>query len=200
MNVPPTEMVDCKVSVSPALARRIRKAELAEQTGQDARGALMIAAGYEPDEVDEIRSKIEDMSREIIANEQEQAITKATADQLVTDLGLARQKVSELGVANKRITVLEKTLAHSVETGDLSDELVKKISNLVEALRGGDKLQMALLAAAGYDLDEVDKTMSLIDTLKANNEDLEHTVTPLRKVLGSKGIKSWMVRHIMGLS
>ncbi len=200
MNVPPTEMADCKVSVSPALARRIRKAELAEQSGQDARGALMIAAGYEPDEVDKIRSKMEDMSREIAASEQDQAITKATADQLVTDLGLARQKLGELGVANKRITALEETLAHSVKTGGLSDELVMKIGNLVEAIRGGDKPQLALLAAAGYDLNEVDKTMALIDTLKANNADLELTVTPLRKVLASKGIKSWIVQHIIGLS
>ena len=52
MNVTPAELVDCRVSVSPALARRIRKAKQAEQSGQDVRGALMIAAGYEPNEID----------------------------------------------------------------------------------------------------------------------------------------------------
>ena len=199
MNVSPAELVDCKVNVSTALARRIRKAELVEQSGQGARGALMIAAGYEPDEVDTLRSKMEDMSREIVASEQDQAITKAKTDQLVTDLAQARRKLGELDIANKRIAALEETLAQSVETGGLSDDLVEKIGNMVEAIRGGDKPQTALLAAAGYDLDEVDETISLIGTLKADNADLELTVTPLRKVLAFKGLKSWIVRRIIGL-
>ena len=49
MNDSTRELTDCHVRVTPALARRIRKAAFTEQDGRDARSALMIAAGRDPD-------------------------------------------------------------------------------------------------------------------------------------------------------
>ena len=197
MNVTPAELVDCKVSVSPALARRIRKAKQAEQSGQDVRGALMIAAGFEPDEMDTLRSHLEDLSSNLVASEQDQAMTKTTVDRLTTDLAQSRKKSTE---TNKNLELLKATLSKSVETHGLPDKLTKDIANLIETIRGGDKPQTALLAAAGYNISDVDDAMSSIGTLKAKIADLELTVVPLRNVLALKGVKSWIIRRILTLS
>ena len=197
MNVTPAELVDCKVSVSPALARRIRKAKQAEQSGQDVRGALMIAAGFEPDEMDTLRSHLEDLSSNLVASEQDQAMTKTTVDRLTTDLAQSRKKLTE---TNKNLELLKATLSHSLETHGLPDKLTKDIANLIETIRGGEKPQTALLAAAGYNIGDVDDAMSSIGTLKANIADLELTVAPLRSVLALKGAKSWIIRRMLSLS
>ena len=196
MNVTPAELVDCKVSVSPALARRIRKAKQAEQSGQNVRGALMIAAGFEPDEMDTLRSHLEDLSSNLVASEQDQAMTKTTVDRLTTDLAQSRKKLTE---TNKNLELLKATLSQSVETHGLPDKLTKDIANLIETIRGGEKPQTALLAAAGYNISDVDDAMSSIGTLKAKIADLELTVTPLRNVLALKGVKSWIIRRILNL-
>ena len=197
MNVTPAELVDCKVSVSPALARRIRKAKQAEQSGQDVRGALMIAAGFEPDEMDTLRSHLEDLSSNLVASEQDQAMTTTTVDRLTTDLAQSRKKLTE---TNKNLELLKATLSQSVETHGLPDKLTKDIANLIETIRGGEKPQTALLAAAGYNIGDVDDAMSSIGTLKAKIADLELTVAPLRSVLALKGVKSWIIRRILTLS
>jgi outer membrane murein-binding lipoprotein Lpp len=197
MNVTPAELVDCKVSVSPALARRIRKAKQAEQSGQDVRGALMIAAGFEPDEMDTLRSHLEDLSSNLVASEQDQAMTKTTVDRLTTDLAQSRKKLTE---THKNLELLKATLSHSLETHGLPDKLTKDIANLIETIRGGEKPQTALLAAAGYNIGDVDDAMSSIGTLKANIADLELTVAPLRSVLALKGVKSWIIRRMLSLS
>ena len=197
MNVTPAELVDCKVSVSPALARRIRKAKQAEQSGQDAPGALMIAAGYEPNEIDRLKSHLEDMSSALLASEQAQEMTKTTVDRLTTDLTLSRKKVNE---TNKNLELLKATLSQSVETHGLPDKLTKNIVNLVEAIRSGEKPQTALLAAADYNIKDVDDAMSSIGPLKADITDLELTVAPLRSALASNGLKSWIIRRILSLS
>ena len=197
MNVTPSELVDCKVSVSPALARRIRKAKQAEQSGQDAPGALMIAAGYEPNEIDRLKSHLEDMSSALLASEQAQEMTKTTVDRLTTDLTLSRKKVNE---TNKNLELLKATLSQSVETHGLPDKLTKNIVNLVEAIRSGEKPQTALLAAADYNIKDVDDAMSSIGPLKADITDLELTVAPLRSALASNGLKSWIIRRILSLS
>ena len=196
MNVTPAELVDCKVSVSPALARRIRKAKQAEQSGQDVRGALMIAAGFEPDEMDTLRSHLEDLSSNLVASEQDQAMTETTVDRLTTDLAQSRKKSTE---TNKNLELLKATLSKSVETHGLPDKLTKDIANLIETIRGGEKPQTALLAAAGYNIGDVDDAMSSIGTLKAKIADLELTVTPLRNVLALKGVKSWIIQRILNL-
>jgi uncharacterized protein YaaN involved in tellurite resistance len=197
MNVTPAELVDCKVSVSPALARRIRKAKQAEQSGQDVRGALMIAAGFKPDEMDTLRSHLEDLSSNLVASEQDQAMTKTTVDRLTTDLAQSRKKLTE---TNKNLELLKATLSQSVETHGLPDKLTKNIVNLVEAIRDGEKPQTALLAAADYNIKDVDDAMSSIGPLKANITDLELTVAPLRSALASNGLKSWIIRRILSLS
>ncbi|MGY9009331.1 MAG: hypothetical protein ACKVI7_06590 [Rhodobacterales bacterium] len=197
MNVTPSELVDCKVSVSPALARRMRKAKQAEQSGQDARGALMMAAGYEPNEIDRLKSNLEDMSSALLASEQAQEMTKTTVNRLTIDLTQSRKKVTE---TNKNLELLKATLSQSVETHGLPDKLTKNIVNLVEAIRGGEKPQTALLAAADYNIKDVDDAMSSIGPLKANITDLELTVAPLRSALASNSLKSWIIRRILSLS
>ena len=197
MNVTPSELVDCKVSVSPALARRMRKAKQAEQSGQDARGALMMAAGYEPNEIDRLKSNLEDMSSALLASEQAQEMTKTTVNRLTIDLTQSRKKVTE---TNKNLELLKTTLSQSVETHGLPDKLIKNIVNLVEAIRGGEKPQTALLAAADYNIKDVDDAMSSIGPLKANITDLELSVAPLRSALASNSLKSWIIRRILSLS
>ena len=197
MNVTPSELVDCKVSVSPALARRMRKAKQAEQSGQDARGALMMAAGYEPNEIDRLKSNLEDMSSALLASEQAQEMTKTTVNRLTIDLTQSRKKVTE---TNKNLELLKATLSQSVETHGLPDKLTKNIVNLVEAIRGGEKPQTALLAAADYNIKDVDDAMSSIGPLKVNITDLELTVAPLRSALASNSLKSWIIRRILSLS
>ena len=197
MNLTPAELVDCKVTVSPALARRIRKAKQAEQSGQDARGALMVAAGYEPNEIDRLKSHLEDMSSALVASEQAQEMTKTTADRLTTDLTQSRKKFTE---ANKNLELLKVTLSQSVVTHGLPDKLTKNIVNLVEAIKGGEKPQTALLAAADYNIKDVDNAMSSIGPLKTNITDLEATVAPLRSALASNGLKSWIIRRMLSLS
>ena len=197
MNVTPAELVDCKVTVSPALARRIRKAKEAEQSGQDVHRALMIAAGYEPDEIDKLKSYLEDMSSALVESERAQEITKTTVDRLTTDLTQSRNKVTE---TNKNLELLKATLSQSVDTNGLPDKLTKNIIYLVEAIRGGEKPQTALLAAAGYNIEDVDDAMSSIEPLKTNITDLETTVAPLRNALASNGLKSWIIRRILSLS
>jgi hypothetical protein len=197
MNVTPAELVDCKVSVSPALARRIRKAKQAEQSGQDVRGALMIAAGCEPNEIDKLRSQLEDMSSALVASEQAEKMTKTTVDRLTTDLTQSRKKFTE---TSKNLELLKATLSQSVETHGLPDKLTKNIVNLVEAIRAGEKPQTALLAAADYNIKDVDDAMSSIGPLKANITDLELSVAPLRSALASNGLKSWIIQRILSLS
>ena len=197
MNVTPSELVDCKVSVSPALARRMRKAKQAEQSGQDARGALMMAAGYEPNEIDRLKSNLEDMSSALLASEQAQEMTKTTVDRLTTDLTQSRKKFTE---TNKNLELLKAKLLKSVETHGLPDKITKDITNLIETIRSGGKPHTALLAAAGYNIKDVDDAMSSIVPLKTNVADLESTVAPLRSALASNGLKSWIIRRMLSLS
>jgi chromosome segregation ATPase len=157
----------------------------------------MMAAGYEPNEIDRLKSHLEDMSSALVASEQAQEMTKTTADRLTTDLTQSRKKVTE---TNKNLELLKATLSQSVETHGLPDKLTKNIVNLVEAIKGGEKPQTALLAAAGYNIGDVDDAMSSIGTLKANIADLELTVAPLRSVLALKGVKSWIIRRMLSLS
>lgn len=211
MNTGTRELVDCKVRVSPALARRIRKAALAEQEGQDVRGSLMIAAGCEPEELDGLRSQVEDLSKDLDDREYRLASLKVKADQFGADLSQARKLLGErdatvsslsgeLETAKGRIAALEETLTQSVETRGLPKEVVEKLCAMAHAVRGGDDPRSAFLAAAGYDRDAVDDAMSSIGPLKTANADLERMVTPLRAALGSGGIKAWFVRRILGLS
>ena len=156
----------------------------------------MIAAGFEPDEMDTLRSHLEDLSSNLVASEQDQAMTKTTVDRLTTDLAQSRKKSTE---TNKNLELLKATLSKSVETHGLPDKLTKDIANLIETIRGGEKPQTALLAAAGYNIGDVDDAMSSIGTLKAKIADLELTVVPLRNVLALKGVKSWIIRRILNL-
>ena len=197
MNVTPAELVDCKVTVSPALARRIRKAKEAEQSGQDVHGALMIAAGYEPHEIDKLKSNLEDISSALIESGQAQEMTKTTLDRLSTDLTKSRKKFTE---TNKNLELLKVKLLQSVETHGLPDKTTKDITNLIKTIRSGGNPHTALLAAAGYNIKDVDDAMSSIAPLKTNITDLELTIAPLRSALASNGLKSWIIRRMLSLS
>jgi chromosome segregation ATPase len=147
--------------------------------------------------MDTLRSHLEDLSSNLVASEQDQAMTKTTVDRLTTDLAQSRKKLTE---TNKNLELLKATLSQSVETHGLPDKLTKNIVNLVEAIRGGEKPQTALLAAADYNIKDVDDAMSSIGPLKANITDLELTVAPLRSALASNSLKSWIIRRILSLS
>ena len=137
------------------------------------------------------------MSSELVASEQAQEMAKTTADRLTTDLTQSRKKFTE---ANKNLELLKVTLSQYVVTHGQPDKLTKNIVNLVEAIKGGEKPQTALLAAADYNIKDVDNAMSSIGPLKTNITDLEATVAPLRSALASNGLKSWIIRRMLSLS
>ncbi|MCP5075614.1 MAG: hypothetical protein GY947_20280 [Rhodobacteraceae bacterium] len=210
MNTDTRALIDCNVRVSLALARRIRKAALAEEQGQDIRGSLMIAAGYGPEELDGLRSQVESLSKDINDREHRLASLKAKADKLSAGLSQARSQLGErdatvsnlseeLETAKGRIAALQETLTQSVEIPGQPKDVVEKFRAMTHAVHSGDDPPSAFLAAAGYDRDVVDDALSSIGPLRTANADLERTVTPLRAALGSGGMKAWFVRRILDL-
>ena len=210
MNESTRELVACNVLASPALTRRIRKAALAEQNGQDPRAALMIAAGYDPDELGDLRSQVSDLMNEASENEQRLASLKAKSEKCATDLSQTRKQLSEKDetvaslrkeqkLASERITASEDTLRHAVEIRALPSETTDDIRALIDNIRTGDDPKSAFLAAASYDRRVVDDALSSIEPLKAVNADLERRAAPINATLDAGGVKAWIVRQALGL-
>jgi len=210
MNDSTRELTDCHVQVTPALARRIRKAAFTEQEGQDARSALMIAAGYEPDELESLRSQVHDLSGDLVEREQRLETLKATAGKCIADLSQVRKQLGERDdtIANlrkeqeetaARLSALAKTLIQSVEVRDLPKDFVDNVRTTIQAVRGGDDPRTAFLAAATYDRGEVDSALSSVERLTKANVDLERQVAPLNAVLKSGGFKAWVTRRILSV-
>ena len=208
MNDSTHELVDCHVRVTPALARRIRKAAFSEQEGQDARSALMIAAGYGPDEIGNLQSQVHDLSDDIEERERRLATLKATADKCAADLSQVQTQLGErddtianlrkeLEEAAARISALAETLIQSVEVRDLPPEFVENVRITIRAVRDGEDPRTALLTAAKYDRNAVDDALSSVERLTKANVDLERQVAPLNSVLESGGFKAWAVRRIL---
>ncbi len=210
MNNSTHELVDCNVRVTPALARRIRKAAFAEQEGQDARSALMIAAGCDPDELDSLRAQVHDLSDDLDEREQRQVTLKATADKCTADLSQVRKQLGERDdmiadllreqeEAAARVSALAETLIQSMEVRDLPTDFVDNVRTMIQAVRGGDDPRTAFLAAATYDRDAVDEALSSIERLTKANVDLERQVAPLNAALESGGFKAWIARRMLGV-
>ena len=204
------ELVACNVRVTPALTRRIRKAAIAEQEGQDARSALMIAAGYDPDEFDNLQTQVGDLTDDANAAEQRLASLKNKAERCAAELSQARNQLSERGktvenlrkeqtLASGRIAAVEDTLRQSVELRDLPSEIAEAIRAVAHAVRGGGDPKSAFLAAANYDRAAVDDALSSIGRLKKINADFECGVAPLNATLEAGGVKAWIVRRALGL-
>lgn len=210
MNNSTRELTDCHVRVTPALARRIRKAAFTEQEGQDARAALMIAAGCDPDELESLRSQVRDLSSDLDVSERRQATLKNTADKCDADLSQVRKQLGERDdtIANlrkeqketaARVSALAETLIQSVEVRDLPKDFVDNVQTTIQAVRDGEDPRTALLAAAKYDRNAVDDALSSVERLMKANVDLECQVAPLNVVLKSGGFKAWIVRRILGV-
>ena len=208
MNDSIREFVDCNVRVTPALARRIRKAAISEQEGQDTRSALMIAAGCDPAELDSLRSQVHDLSDDLDVNEQSLATLKATINKCATDLSQVRKKLGQRDdmIANLRreqkedavrVSTLTETLVQSVEVQDLPTDFVDNVRTTLQAVRSGDDPRTAFLAAATYSRDEVDDALLSVERLTKANVDLERQVAPLNSVLKSGGFKAWIVRRLL---
>jgi chromosome segregation ATPase len=204
------ELTDCHVRVTPALARRIRKAAFSEQEGRDARSALMIAAGCDPDELESLRSQANKLSDNIDEREHRLATLKASADNCAADLSKVRKQLGERydTIANlrkeqeeaaARISVLAETLIQSVEVRDLPKDFVDNVRTTIQAVRSGDNPRTAFLAAAKYDRGEVDSALSSVERLTKSNVELERQVAPLNVVLKSGGFKAWVTRRILSV-
>lgn len=205
------ELVDCNVQVTLALARRIRKAALAEQEGLDARGALMVAAGCDPTELDSLRARLQTLSDDLEDHEQRLATLKATSDKRGADLSQARKQLGEreqtvsslrkeLHTATERIAALDQSLAEHQETQRKQKDVAEKIRTVVSTVGIGDDLRSTVLAGTDDYGCAVDGALSLIGSLKEANADLKRKVSPLSAVLGSGGVKAWIVRRALGLS
>lgn len=210
MNDSTRELVDCHVRVTPALARRIRKAAFTEQEGRDARSALMIAAGCDPDELESLRSQANKLSDNIDEKEQRLATLKAAADNCAADLSKVRKQLGERDgmisdmrreqeEAAARISALAKTLIQSVEVGHLPTDIVNDVRTTIQAVRRGDDPRTAFLAAAKYDRGEVDNALSSVEGLTKANVDLGRQVAPVNAALESGGFKALIIRRILRL-
>jgi chromosome segregation ATPase len=200
------ELVDCNVQVTLALARRIRKAALAEREGLDARSALMVAAGCEPAELDNLRTQVQALSEDLEEREQGLATLKATSEKRGADLTQARKQLGEreqtvsslrkeLQTATERIAVLDQSLARCQETQRTQTDMAEKIRTVVSVVGSGDD---ALAGPDDYGC-AVDKALSLISSLKEANAELKRKVSPLSAVLKSGGVKAWVVRRTLDL-
>jgi DNA repair exonuclease SbcCD ATPase subunit len=205
------ELVDCNVQVTMALARRLRKATLAEREGLDARSALMVAAGCDPAELDSLRAQVQTLSDDLEEREQRLATLKVASDKRGTDLSQVRKQLGEreqtvsslrkeLQTSTERITALDQSLAQYQETQRRLKNVAEKIRTVVSADGITDDQRSPVLAGAtGYDC-AVDEALSLIGSLREDNADLNNRVTPLSAVLESGGVKAWIVRRALGLS
>jgi chromosome segregation ATPase len=190
------ELVNCDVQVTPALARRIRKAATVEQEVQDASTALVIAAGYDPDELENLRAQVRDQSDDLKERDQELTSFKAMADECATDLTRMRAQLAE---RDKTIETLEHAHQQTIDIRGLPTEVVDDIQVLVHAIHNGNEAKSAFLAVANYDRAAVDDAMLSIADLKTHLADLERRVIPLDVSLAEGGIKAWLLRRILGL-
>ena len=204
------ELVACNVQATPALTRRIRKAVLAEQNGQDPHAALMVAAGHDPDELGDLRSRVIDLTSEARDNEQRLAAFTAKAEGYAIDLLEVRKQLGERDKAlenlrrdqkliSERIATMEDRLRQSVNTKNLPPDIADNLRSISQAIRGGGDPRSAFLTAAKYDRAAVDDALSSVDGLKTVNANLERQVAPLNAALKIGGLKAWVVRQALGL-
>ncbi len=193
------ELVNCNVSVSPRLARRIRKASIAEQNGCDALDALLIASDHKPGEVAQLRSQVVELSMGIEEGEADLALIKSKADEYKSDLTEARLKLKELKLAKEQIASLSQTLSRSVTLDRLPQEAAEMIRKISDDISTGNDPHVVLLAAAGYDGGTVEDAISTARNLKSTIANIEAELTPLRETLQSGGLKAWIVRRAIGL-
>jgi len=199
MNADNANLVSCNVQVSPALARRIRKAAMAEQNGQDPRGALMIAADCKPDELTQLRTRVEELSFDLNVGERDHGQLKSKVQKLDGELSKSHKELRELRKAEEQIALLDETLSRSVDMEDLPSEVVAKFRAAADNILGGDEPKSAFLAAADYERLAVDEAISTVGSLRNTVKDLEANVAPLREVLGSGGMKAWIARRVLNL-
>jgi chromosome segregation ATPase len=209
MNESTHELVACNVLASPALTRRIRKAAFAEQEGQDPRAALMIAAGYKPDEFNSLRTQVNHLTEDANESDHKLSSLKAKSEKCAADLSQTRKQLSEKDgivgslreekkLASERITALEDTLRHAVDIHDLPSETTDDIRVLIDNIRSGIDPRSAFLTAADYDRRVVDDALSSVEPLKAVNAELERRAAPINATLDAGGVKAWIVRQALG--
>jgi hypothetical protein len=199
MNKSNSNLVNCSLRVSPALARRFRKAVQAEENGHDPRNALMIAADCKLNEITLLRARVEELSFDLDVSENEHAKLNLKVHQSADELSIAHTKLAELKKAKELIVQLDETLSRSVDMQDLPDIIVNKLRTAVDQIVVGNDPATAFLAAADYDRLAVDEAMSAIVPLRSSVKHLEVAAMPLREVLGSGGIKAWIARRVLGL-
>ena len=148
MNDNTRELVAGNVQATPALTRRIRKAALVEQNGQDPRAALMIAAGYDPNEVRDLQSRVSDLTDEAGENYKRLTSLTAKAERCAIDLLEARKQLGEKdkskqilqreqNVLSERLAAVKDDLQQSVNIRNLPHEIADNIQSVVQAIRGG---------------------------------------------------------------
>ena len=193
------ELVNCNVSVSTSLARRIRKASIAEQNGSEARHALLLAAGHKPGEVEQLRSQVLELSMVIEKGEADLELIKSKADQHKSDLTEARLKLKDLKLAKKQIASLSLSLSRSLTFDGLPVEAAEMVRKVSEDISTGNDPHDVLLAAAGYDNGTVEDAISMAQKLKSTVANIEAELKPFREILRSGGLKAWIVRRAIGL-
>jgi hypothetical protein len=173
-------LVECLVRVTPALARRIRKAAELEAAGTATAAALLGAAGVPPGRIEGLETEIERLSGELARSQRDAEDRGVAIDRLRATLkereseltqlrrthGNAGQELAaarrELGAAETRRAAdaetaakLRAQLAAGVSLAKLDAASAGEVRKLVERLGEGGDFRSAALTAAGYDESEV---------------------------------------------
>ena len=208
-------LVECLVRVTPALARRIRKAAELEAAGTATAAALLGAAGVPPGRIEALEAEIERLSGELARSQREAEDRGVAVDRLRASLkereseltqlrrahGNAGQELAaarrELGAAETRRAAdaetaakLRAQLAAGVSLAKLDTATAGEVRKLVERLGEGGEFHAAALTAAGYEESEVTDALARRNRpeLRAAHELLAKTgwrTTLLRWLLGS---------------
>jgi chromosome segregation ATPase len=178
-------LVECAVRVSPALARRIRKAAELETGGTPAAAALLAAAGVAPGRIEALETELAELRREAETRRDEAERRGVELDRSKSALkereaeltqarrahGAASQELAaarrELAAGDSRgseasaaITSLRREVAAGVSLAKLDDASSGLVRTLVQRLDEGGDQRTALLTLSGYDADKIDEALA----------------------------------------
>lgn len=205
MKTPARELVDCTVQVTPSLARRLRKAALAEHQGQDASSALMAAADRDPKELETMRAQVQDLTSDLDEERGRAELLTATVGKLTAELSKARAQLGardeasleqqkEREAATKRIAELADTIEQTKRDLAINRERAQKFRDTLLSIPDDPASRPTL----DDDLSALDEqALSVIGSLKEVLGELKRQLAPLHSALEAGGMRAWIVRRVL---
>ena len=172
-SLPAVEMVECAVRVSPALARRIRKAAELESSGSSVRASLLSAADTPVDRLESLEQRVvalgsdnADLRQQAKADEASIRTLREAVTAMETEKGRLRSELKsgkraldtargQLIAAEDReaaldaiVESLRAELSASISLRDLEDGRARLLSRLAQELRSGAGVKTSLIRLA----------------------------------------------------